>query len=341
MRSGTGRHRRPKQAPAFVVAAGVTGAGIALPLLGATSANAVTPETWDAAAACESDGVWTANTGNGYYGGFQIPLAQWEAHGGTDFAKRPDLASRAQQITVAERMLAAQGKAAFPGCAVTTGLWQEYRAGGQEETDATAEVPGATESGIGEVLPEETAADTEDEKATGSGADASQDAAADGAADKSTGKPADKATDETADADADADAGERDGSSAADTGTDGGSGSGSGRHRGEAAPESDAQPGENTDGTGRHAERPADRDGERTDPATGEASEEDAGEAVADDAASGAYEVLTGDTLSEIADALTVDGGWPALYQANESVIGDNPDYIVPGLQLELGGKGA
>ncbi|MGW7294219.1 transglycosylase family protein [Streptomyces xiamenensis] len=325
------------------MAAGVTGAGIALPLLGATSANAVTPETWDAAAACESDGVWTANTGNGYYGGFQIPLAQWEAHGGTDFAKRPDLASRAQQITVAERMLAAQGKAAFPGCAVTTGLWQEYRAGDQEETDTTAEVPGATESGIGEVLPEEPAADTEDDAATGSGADPTQDAAADGATDKSTGKPADQATDETADGDTDgdtdADADERDDSSAADAGTD--SGSGSGRHRGEAAPESDAQPGENTDGTGRHAERPADRDGERTDPATGEASAEDTEEVAEGDAGSGAYEVLTGDTLSEIADALTVDGGWPALYEANESVIGDNPDHIVPGLQLELGGKGA
>lgn len=334
MRSGTGRHRRPKQAPAFVVAAGVTGAGIALPLLGATSANAVTPETWDAAAACESDGVWTANTGNGYYGGFQIPLAQWEAHGGTDFAKRPDLASRAQQITVAERMLAAQGKAAFPGCAVTTGLWQEYRAGGQEETDTTAEVPGATESGIGEILPGETA-DAGGEAAAGSGTDATEDAAAGGAGDKSTGKPADKSADAVADAAGD----ERDDSSAADTATDGGSGSG--RHRGEAAPEPDAQPGENTDGTGRHAERPADRDGERTAPATGEAAEEDAEEAAADDAASGAYEVLTGDTLSEIADALTVDGGWPALYQANESVIGDNPDHIVPGLQLELGGKGA
>ncbi|MBO0517295.1 peptigoglycan-binding protein LysM, partial [Streptomyces beijiangensis] len=40
MRSGNGRHRRPRQAPALVVAAGVTGSAIAIPLLAATGAHA-------------------------------------------------------------------------------------------------------------------------------------------------------------------------------------------------------------------------------------------------------------------------------------------------------------
>ncbi|MFB4194501.1 LysM peptidoglycan-binding domain-containing protein [Streptomyces carpaticus] len=339
MRSGTGRHRRPKQPPAFVVAAGVTGAGIALPLLGTASANAVSPETWDATAACESDGVWTANTDNGYYGGLQIPLAQWEAHGGTDFAERPDLASRAQQITVAERMLAAQGKSAFPSCALSTGLWQEFRADAQQtapETDAgdaesaeeAGDAPGSgsggtggTESGIGETTPGETARDSAG--GSGSGADRPADTPGDTAADEKagqgTGKPAGSAT------------GEEDGAPADEEGT--------GRHRGEAADEQDGRAGENADGAGRHAERPADRAGERTEADADEAGDATAPEAGEDTTAPGSYEVISGDTLSQIADTLTVDGGWPALYAANESVIGDNPDHIVPGLELELGVK--
>ncbi|MFE1362321.1 LysM peptidoglycan-binding domain-containing protein [Streptomyces harbinensis] len=342
MRSGTGRHRRPKQPPAFVVAAGVTGAGIALPLLGAASANAVSPDTWDAAAACESGGVWTANTDNGYYGGLQIPLAQWEAHGGTDFAERPDLASRAQQIKVAERMLAAQGRSAFPSCALTTGLWQEFRADAQQaapETDAgdaeSAEGAGqaedargsgsgGTESGIGESTPGETARDS---AGSGSGTDRSADASADTPGDtaadektgQGTGKPAGSAT------------GEEDGAAADEEGT--------GRHRGEAADEQDGRAGENADGTGRHAERPADRAGERTEADADGAGDATAPEAAEGTTAAGSYEVISGDTLSQIADTLTVEGGWPALYAANESVIGDNPDHIVPGLELELGAK--
>ncbi|MFD7508870.1 transglycosylase family protein [Streptomyces sp. NPDC059853] len=338
MRSGTGRHRRPKQPPAFVVAAGVTGAGIALPLLGTASANAVTPETWDATAACESGGVWTANTGNGYYGGLQIPLAQWEAHGGTDFAERPDLASRAQQITVAERMLAAQGKSAFPSCALPTGLWQEFRAdarqtpetedagdargsGGGAATDAGTDASGGTGSGIGETAPAERTGDsaTGSGSGTGTSADTPDGPAADEKTGQGTGKPADSAT------------GAQDGAPADEEGT--------GRHRGEAADEQDGRAGENADGSGRHAERPADRAGERTDADADEAGEAASPEAAEETTAAGSYEVISGDTLSRIADTLTVDGGWPALYAANESVIGDNPDHIVPGIELELGAK--
>ncbi len=96
MRSGNGKHRRPRQAPAIVVAAGVTGAGIALPLLGATSAGAADMATWDRVAECESGGTWSAKEGNGRYGGLGLSLDAWQLYGGTDHAPRPDLASRAQ-----------------------------------------------------------------------------------------------------------------------------------------------------------------------------------------------------------------------------------------------------
>jgi LysM repeat protein len=48
------------------------------------------------------------------------------------------------------------------------------------------------------------------------------------------------------------------------------------------------------------------------------------------------YTVAAGDTLSGIAAALAVRGGWPALYAANRRVIGADPDAIRPGTVLSV-----
>ncbi len=64
---------------------------------------------WDSIASCESGGNWSINTGNGYYGGLQFAASTWTANGGGAFAPRADLASRAQQITVANRLYARAG----------------------------------------------------------------------------------------------------------------------------------------------------------------------------------------------------------------------------------------
>ncbi|MGV9267810.1 M23 family metallopeptidase [Kitasatospora sp. NPDC003701] len=53
------------------------------------------------------------------------------------------------------------------------------------------------------------------------------------------------------------------------------------------------------------------------------------------------YKVVGGDTLSKIADAKQVEGGWQALYDHNRSVVGANPNLIFPGQQLALGAKAA
>ncbi|WP_380281482.1 peptidoglycan DD-metalloendopeptidase family protein [Kitasatospora purpeofusca] len=53
------------------------------------------------------------------------------------------------------------------------------------------------------------------------------------------------------------------------------------------------------------------------------------------------YKVVGGDTLSKIAAAKNVDGGWQALYEHNRSVVGANPNLIFPGQQLALGTKAA
>ncbi|SDL43085.1 resuscitation-promoting factor [Tessaracoccus oleiagri] len=64
---------------------------------------------WDRIAQCESTGRWNINTGNGYYGGLQFNLATWRSVDGTDFAAYPHQASRAEQITVANRLYAIRG----------------------------------------------------------------------------------------------------------------------------------------------------------------------------------------------------------------------------------------
>jgi LysM repeat protein len=48
------------------------------------------------------------------------------------------------------------------------------------------------------------------------------------------------------------------------------------------------------------------------------------------------YTVAAGDTLSAIAAEFAVRGGWPALYAANRSLIGPDPNAIHPGTVLEI-----
>ncbi|MEV5340942.1 transglycosylase family protein [Streptomyces sp. NPDC052676] len=77
---------------------------------------------WGCVAECESGGDWHINTGNGYYGGLQFQQSTWEAYGGLKYARRADLATREQQIAVAQKVLAAQGWEAWPVCAKRYGL---------------------------------------------------------------------------------------------------------------------------------------------------------------------------------------------------------------------------
>jgi LysM repeat protein len=71
---------------------------------------------WSAIAACESGGDWSADTGNGFYGGLQFTEQTWLAYGGGQYASSANLASAAQQIAVAQRVLAGQGIGAWPVC---------------------------------------------------------------------------------------------------------------------------------------------------------------------------------------------------------------------------------
>lgn len=64
---------------------------------------------WDRIAQCESTGNWSINTGNGYYGGLQFNQATWVSAGGLQYAPRADLATKAEQIAVANNLRSKRG----------------------------------------------------------------------------------------------------------------------------------------------------------------------------------------------------------------------------------------
>ncbi|MGW7378869.1 transglycosylase family protein [Streptomyces sp. NPDC054794] len=339
MLSGNGRHRRPRQAPALLVAAGVTGSAIAIPLLGATAANAADGNTWDKVAECESGGSWSADTGNGYYGGLQMSQDDWDKYGGLHYAVSPDQASRSQQIAVAERILADQGTEHWATCALLSGLTAN-----SGSVDVDTGVGGSGSQGNGQA----SSGDSDESSGlsdSSSGSDESGDS--DGAAPShgsspsaspsssaDTGKKGEGENSAKSDKSASPDSkgsGDSQGThssvtespkvddsdnswqtgsswSLVDTGASSG-----GRHRGVSADEDadeSAVSGQTATTSGRHATR-----GDST------------------------YTVRSGDTLVSIADSLDVDGGWRALYAANEKSIGADPNDISAGQTLEVGGE--
>ncbi|WP_067687711.1 transglycosylase family protein [Nocardia jejuensis] len=112
--------------------AAVTGALVAVPFGFSATASAAPAHDWDGVAQCESGGNWGINTGNGYYGGLQFSQSTWNAHGGAGSASN---ASKAEQIRVAENVLANQGVGAWPVCG------QYLRAGASEPEPEAAPEP--------------------------------------------------------------------------------------------------------------------------------------------------------------------------------------------------------
>jgi hypothetical protein len=104
-----------RHAPA--VRAGTAPAATAAPAQASSPAPASSGGVnWAAIAACESGGNWAASTGNGFYGGLQFTEQTWLGYGGGQYAASADQATAAQQIAVAQRVLAGQGIGAWPVC---------------------------------------------------------------------------------------------------------------------------------------------------------------------------------------------------------------------------------
>ncbi|MER6716438.1 transglycosylase family protein [Streptomyces sp. NPDC000877] len=319
MLSGNGRHRRPRQAPALLVAAGVTGSAIAIPLLGASGASAADGTTWDRVADCETGGAWSQNSGNGYYGGLALSQEDWENYGGLDYAASADLASRSQQISVAERILADQGVGAWRTCGLLSGLQQDSKSGTSDSSESS-DSSGPTDSpGLLDSTEPDSSSTPSASPSTSASPDAPsapEDEPANSDKSSDSGDSAPKSREPDSSPSAGSDSGEsgnsrQDGTSSALTDT------GSGRHRGPSADEN-AEPanGRTDESTGRHASR------------GGDASR---------DAADGSYTVRAGDSLWSIADSLDLSGGWHALYAGNKDAVGADPNLIRPGQRLTVG----
>ncbi|MFF3842452.1 transglycosylase family protein [Streptomyces sp. NPDC001930] len=359
MRSGNGRHRRPRQAPAIVVAAGVTGSAMALPLLATGSASAADAATWDRVAECESGGQWSANFGNGMYGGLQFTQDSWERNGGLTYAPSPDLASRAQQIAVAEKALA-KGSTEWATCAPIAGLTNDGTSPGVDpgpasvpkaptgpvpESNWTTGLPGTSEGSSAESKESKESKDAK--KATGTASPTAPATPVSPTAPVTPTTPASPSvsTDPShptvpttpAAPDTSLTPGTPGAPGATEPGapTDDASSAtpGTGKHRGDAAPEETGNPDTSAD-SGRHAsstnkltENPL-----KDSPADGSKGSG----ATDSQGKSGAYLVQPGDNLSDIAQENELPGGWTALYDANRQTVGLDPDLILPGQALDL-----
>jgi hypothetical protein len=299
--SGHGRHRRPRQAPTAVVAVAVTGAGIALPFLAVTGAQAADTATWTAVATCESDGLWSANVGNGFYGGLQISEETWTEYGGTVYADRPDLASISQQITIAEKILAVLGPDAWPGCATTVGLTQGGATPSLDPGSVSPSGPAAG-SGGGTVSTAPTHSPTATETASPSPSASASASASTSPSSAATAGTADPARGHKSQTPAPAHSSATNGS----TGSAGAVG---------------AVPDLAETVSGAIPRVVSSSQGLRTTSATNDST----------------YVVQVGDSLCGIAAAQDVSGGWRALYKDNAGVIGHDASVIHPGELLRLG----
>ncbi|MGD6752675.1 transglycosylase family protein [Streptomyces sp. BH105] len=334
MLSGNGRHRRPRQAPALVVAAGVTGSAIAIPLFAASGASAATTQAWDKLAECESGGQWSLDAGNGYYGGLQFTQERWEEFGGLDYAPRADQASRSQQIAVAEKVLDDKGPSAWPMCSLTSDLTKDD--GSADVDPGVSASPSAQPSGSSD-------SDADSESAKDTDKDADGDAGKTGSTDSADATDSTDSTDSTEAADA----GDK-GHDEADDSHASGDTSGN-KAEGSPAPSSDkshapsddadaetaspsASPADEGDATsGRHRGDRADDDGSGSRAGEGRHASRD------DKRDADTYKVHAGDNLWDIAKAQDVHGGWDALYERNKETVGTDPDLILPGQSLDLG----
>ncbi|MFF5305518.1 transglycosylase family protein [Streptomyces sp. NPDC013161] len=326
MLSGNGRHRRPRQAPALLVAAGVTGSAIAIPLLGAAAANAADGTTWDKVANCESGGSWSENDGNGYYGGLQMTQDEWDKYGGPDYAPSADLASRSQQIAVAEKILADKGTSAWTTCALLSGL---------TTTSGSTDV----DTGLASDSPSADPTDSGSDSDSGS----SDSSASSGLSDSGT-------TDSTS-SDASGDSGGGSTDSPSPAATDNSSKSdksttpSAGNDSVAASPKIDETDNSaqavgkwslvDTGALGDSDDQQSDQQGEQQ--STQQSAGKHRGASAEESVSPQTYTVRAGDSLASIADSLGYDGGWRALYAENKKVIGADPTQIAAGQTLDVG----
>ncbi|MET8097729.1 transglycosylase family protein [Streptomyces sp. NPDC005236] len=223
----------------------MTGSAIVIPLLAATSASAADGTTWDRVAQCESGGAWSADQGNGYYGGLQLDQDNWETYGGLEYAQTADQASRSQQIAVAEKVLADQGLKAWPTCGPLSGL---SKGSGEVSVDTGLAADSSNGEGdLGSYISSGLATSPSSSPSTGSSASGDSSGAVDSTPTPSASQSSDGSGATTGKSDESAKPGQKEASSSASETPDSG-----GRHRGGKAAET-ATGGGADSSAGRHA----------------------------------------------------------------------------------------
>lgn len=87
------------------------------PVVSVFVASSDNSSRWDQLAVCESGGNWGHSpVSGGFSGGIMFHIDTWLTNGGGQFAPDAYLATREQQITVAEKVLERSGWRAWPGC---------------------------------------------------------------------------------------------------------------------------------------------------------------------------------------------------------------------------------
>lgn len=119
-----GQHSRPTNHLAKRIAATSTLTLVA-GAVAATSAHAATQSQWDCIAQWESGGRWHLSYGDAdSTGGLQIQTRTWDGFGGQQYAPQAYEATEAEQIAIAEKILAQQGPGAWTTnyhCGLTRG----------------------------------------------------------------------------------------------------------------------------------------------------------------------------------------------------------------------------
>ncbi|WP_051819249.1 transglycosylase family protein [Streptomyces sp. NRRL S-920] len=146
------KHRKIKggaQTQRALATTGITAlVGTGMAMTGAGTADAAPVGVWDKVAACESGNRWNINTGNGYYGGLQFSASTWRGYGGAKYASRADLATKAQQIQIAEKVLKGQGPGAWPVCGKRAGLTRGGPAPAAPKAAAPKAAPAAPKAAV-------------------------------------------------------------------------------------------------------------------------------------------------------------------------------------------------
>ncbi|GAB3845250.1 LysM peptidoglycan-binding domain-containing protein [Nesterenkonia populi] len=112
------------------VGGGIAAAAISGGAIVAQAPVANAQSDWDRLAECESNGNWSINTGNGFYGGLQFMKSTWDSMGGQQYAEYPHQASREQQIAVATELQSRYGWGQWPACSASLGLSGSPSGGG-------------------------------------------------------------------------------------------------------------------------------------------------------------------------------------------------------------------